>query len=222
MAGRTLGPIRERYGDFDRWFQERPGVPATYQVHALDKGAPVPPVAESDGWVITGSPDSVNDGQSWLPAARKQIAQAVDVGHPILGVCFGHQLLAVSTGGQVGLNPRGWELGPAEVELTQRGVASVLFSGMGRTVPVYESHKEVVSMLPTGAEVLASNEMGLQAFQIGPAAFGVQFHPEFTDGIARMYVEIRSAGRSPLMNSNDQGGEQTRQVLTNFIQFLRR
>jgi len=220
MVGRTLLPIRERHGDFDSWFQERPGVEAGYRVHFLFDGDPLPVPADSDGWIITGSSDSVNDDLPWLPAVKDGIARAVDDGHPVLGVCFGHQLLAVSTGGRVNLNPEGWELGSAMVTLTEAGTASPLFQGMGRRFPVYQTHREVVADLPPGAEILAANSMGLQAFQLNGLAFGVQFHPEFTEDITRMYVRLRSGRDDAVPTSLDTRGENSRQVLTNFIQQL--
>ncbi len=220
MAGRTLPPIRERHGDFDRWFQERPGIKAGYRVHFLFDGEPMPVPAESDGWIITGSSGSVNDDLPWLPAVKDGIARAVEEGHPVLGVCFGHQLLAVSTGGRVGLNPEGWELGLATVTLTKAGAAAPLFQGLGRRFPVYQTHREVVVDLPPGAEILATNDMGLQAFQLDGLVFGVQFHPEFTEEIARMYVQMRSGRADADHASLDARGENSRQVLTNFIQQL--
>ena len=220
MTGRTLPPIQEHYGDFDRWFQERPGVKASYRVHFLFDGDPVPAPVDSDGWIITGSSDSVNDDLPWFPAVKEGIARSVDDGHPVLGVCFGHQLLAVSTGGRVGLNPEGWELGPATVILTEAGAGSPLFQGMVRHIPVYQTHQEMVTDLPPGAQVLATNDMGLQAFRLGSFAFGVQFHPEFKEEVARMYVRLRSGRSNAACPGLDTRGENSRQVLTNFIQHL--
>ncbi|UCH61829.1 MAG: gamma-glutamyl-gamma-aminobutyrate hydrolase family protein [Fidelibacterota bacterium] len=219
MVGRTLPPIREIYGDFDSWFQERSGVRADYQVQLLVDGDPMPVPADSDGWIITGSSNSVNDEIPWLPEVKDGIARAVEDGHPVLGVCFGHQLLAVSNGGRVKPNPVGWELGSATVNLTKAGAASPLFRGMDRRFSVYQTHQDVVTDLPPEAEILAANSMGLQAFQLNGLAFGVQFHPEFTKDITRMYVRLRS-GRDDARSSLDARGESSCQVLTNFIQQL--
>ena len=220
LTGQTLAPIRERFGDFARWFQERAGAPAEYQVHALHKGDALPSTRDSDGWIISGSPDSVNDPLAWLPPAKERIAQAVAAGHPILGVCFGHQLLAAATGGEVGLNTAGWELGAGHVQLTAAGAGSPLFHGLDPRVPVYESHQELVTRLPDGAEVLAANEMGLQSFRLGAHAFGVQFHPEFSAQIARMYVKLRMGDGEAAAAISEHHGDPSHEVLTNFIRFI--
>jgi len=219
MAGRTLPPIRERFGDFDRWFQERPEAPASFRVHRLFDGDPIPTPSGSDAWIITGSSDSVNDDLPWLPAVKDGLARVVNEEHPVLGVCFGHQLLAVATDGRVERNPKGWELGPAIVSFTGAGSGAPLFQGMDTNIPVYQTHQEMVVSLPPGAQVLAANEMGLQAFQLGPRAFGVQFHPEFTAEITHMYIALRS-GRdwSAVSGELEIDGDDSKQVLTNFIQ----
>lgn len=220
MAGRTLAPIREKYGDFDRWFQDQTHAPARYRVRVLFDGAPLPPVSESDGWIITGSPASVNDALPGMRSVRAGIARVVMGGHPVLGVCFGHQLLAASLGGKVAKNPNGRELGLATIALTDVGGRSPIFRGLDARFPVYESHQEVVTRLPADGQVLAENEMGLQAFQLGNGAFGVQFHPEFTIEIARMYVQLRSGNEIPPLTGRRDHPDNARQVLTNFVQHI--
>lgn len=220
MAGNTLPEIRRRFGAFHQWYRERPDRTARYRSIILYKGEPLPDPAESDGWIISGASDSVSDGLPWLPAAKAGIARAVENGHAILGVCFGHQLLAVALGGEVQSNPQGWELGSAFVELTRSGAACAIFSGFEPRFAVYESHQETVVSLPPGAETLASNEMGLQSFSVGARAFGVQFHPEFNLPITRLYVALRGAKGIPASGRPDPRADDSRQVLNNFIKYI--
>ncbi|UCD39119.1 MAG: type 1 glutamine amidotransferase [Fidelibacterota bacterium] len=220
MVGRTLAPIRQRYGDFDQWIQARAETPASYRVHYLFSGDSLPVLDDSDGWIITGSSESVNDQLPWLSPVKESITRAVDRGHPILGVCFGHQLIAVSCGGQVELNPKGWELGPADINLTPAGMESPLFIGFESNVSVYQTHREVVKSLPDEAQVLATNDMGLQAFKLGQHAFGVQFHPEFNGGIMQMYLALRSGQTLNMVPALSDNTNISRRVMTNFIQHI--
>lgn len=220
MAGQTLPAIKERYGDFDSWFQERPGINANFSVYRLFYGQSLPDPSDSDGWIITGSPGSANDDLPWLKKVIDGVGRSVNSGHPVLGVCFGHQLLAVATGGQVGPNPKGWELGSANIVLTDSGIESILFEGLASQIAVFQSHQEVVTNLPPGAQVLAVNEMGLQAFQINRSSFGVQFHPEFTQSIARMYVQLRSEAGISGSTGSEILPNNSHQVLTNYISNL--
>jgi GMP synthase (glutamine-hydrolysing) len=111
-------------------------------------------------------------------------------------VCFGHQLIGAAFGGEVVVNPTGWELTTSEVALTDRGRADPLFDGLPDTLAVNSSHRDVVrpdSLAPqNGAEVLAGNaKTPVQAIAAGPHLRGVQFHPEFTGEIIRAYIHAR-------------------------------
>src|SRR5207248_8736486 len=101
-------------------------------------------------------------------------------GLPVLGVCFGHQLLARAAGGDVVQNPRGREIGTVRVPLTEAGCKDPLFSwASGAEIEVQATHVNAVDHLPCGATVLASNEnTAAQAFRLSETVAGVQFHPE--------------------------------------------
>ena len=222
MTGQTLPAIRAKHGDFDQWFQDRSEGAASFRLHSVYNGMPIPAVGDSDGWIITGASISVNDADPWLRDLKKMVGQAVVHGHPILGVCFGHQLLAVSCGGRVRMNPKGWELGTTEVDLTSAGTASPLFAGIGSPIMVYQTHQETVTDLPPEAKILAENALGIQAFQIGRRAFGVQFHPEFTREIAGMYVELRREKSGTNHELSDGGADASQRIIANFIQLITR
>ncbi len=221
MAGNTLPAIRSRFGEFHQWYQDRTGRPAHYSVVSIFNGGKLPDWAESDGWIISGASASVYHDLPWLPDAKKGLRVAVEAGHAVLGVCFGHQLLAAALGGQVEPNPLGWELGSSTIELTGAGETEGLFSGFSKRFPVFETHRDVVTGLPNGATVLATGEMGLQAFRIGERAYGVQFHPEFDLPIARMYVELRDKEGISASGPLEPKADDTRRVLTNFINYLK-
>ena len=102
---------------------------------------------------------------------------------PVLGICFGHQVLARALGGTVGRNPSGWEVGNVEISLTAAGIACSLLADLGPAPAVLQSHQDAVLSLPPGGILLAENPATpVQAFQAGAGRrqFGVQFHPEFT------------------------------------------
>ena len=104
----------------------------------------------------------------------------------MLGVCFGHQLLARAFGGTVQRHPIGWEVGETTVHLTKEAFESPLFSGLPQQLRVIESHRDAVLTLPPEASLLASNQhTQVQAFSIGSTIFGVQFHPEMNGDLLR-------------------------------------
>jgi GMP synthase (glutamine-hydrolysing) len=118
----------------------------------------------------------------WLLAASHSV--------PVLGVCFGHQLLAHALGGAVERHPRGPEVGTVGVELTGAGRRDPLFAGLDSPLAVQASHEDHVAVAPPGAVILALNEHDpVQAFAHGPRLRGVQFHPEFDLERARALCE---------------------------------
>ena len=108
------------------------------------------------------------------------LLRAGERGTPVLGVCFGHQLLARASGGDVVQNPRGREIGTVRVQLTDAGRKDLLFAWAGDPeIEVQATHVDAVDPLPAAATVLASNEnTAVQAYRLSETVAGVQFHPE--------------------------------------------
>lgn len=137
-----------------------------------------------DGCVVTGSRSSVYWDDQWLPPLKEWLAAAIERAVPVLGVCYGHQLLADVIGGTV--EPIGeYELGYRTVTHTGK---SPLFAGIDEEFLVFISHSDRVVELPSGASVLAENDYGIHAFRYGPH-FGVQFHPEYDQETAIAVTE---------------------------------
>ncbi|MBN9415155.1 hypothetical protein ABS71_18155 [bacterium SCN 62-11] len=139
------------------------------------------PEGDWAGVVITGSAFSTYEELDWIGPCEEFLRQLAARGVPLYGVCFGHQLLAQAFGGKVERCPNGWELGTCRVELTELGRKDPLFESLPGELAVQQSHGDVVTALPDGAEVLATNgHWGVQAFRLGARIWGTQFHPEFT------------------------------------------
>lgn len=192
-TGDTLPPIREAFGDFDRWFLD--GLPESLDRQVVDvTRQPLPgKPGQWDGIVVTGSPAMVSDRAAWSEATAAWLAEAVDVGIPVLGVCYGHQLLAHALGGKVGYHPEGRESGTYGVRLHKSAREDSLFHGLPAEFPAQLTHRQSVLELPAEAVLLASNGFEPhQAFRVGPCAWGVQFHPEFTADIMRSYLKAQS------------------------------
>ena len=173
------------------------------------------------GVVITGSAASSYADLPWVAPAEDYLRRLAAQDVPIFGVCFGHQLLAQAFGGKVEACPRGWELGTSRVQLTAEGLADPLFDGIPPSFEAQQSHADVVSALPEGAVVLASNpHWGVQAFRLGERIWGTQFHPEFTPETMAAAVErVTPLLTQPLPTDPRQGirdTPQARRCLANF------
>ncbi|WP_048075236.1 type 1 glutamine amidotransferase [Haloquadratum walsbyi] len=133
-----------------------------------------------DGIVITGSRSSVYWDRDWIQPLIRYTAAADDRDIPILGVCYGHQVLAVALGGHVESMDE-YELGYRKVTQTQ---SDALFEDIPNTFTVFTSHSDRVTELPSDATTLAENDYGIHAFR-RENAWGVQFHPEYDRETAR-------------------------------------
>lgn len=150
--------------------------------HELDArrpclGDPLPEtLRDHAGAMIFGGPMSANDNDDWISREIDWIGVSLRERKPFLGVCLGAQMLSKHLGGTVGPHPEGQvEIGYYPLQATATGEA---FGPWPQTV--YHWHREGFT-LPGGAEKLAEGAVfENQAFRYGPAAFGIQFHPEVT------------------------------------------
>ncbi len=188
--GDTLQALRAEHGDFEQWIADGFG-PTPLPVVVLDprRGDTLPPPQSLAGAVLTGSHAMVSDREPWSESTAQWLAQGVAQGLPVLGICYGHQLLADAMGGRAGYHPQGLELGTVEVALTDAAADDPLFQGLPARFPANEVHRQSALQLPPGAVRLAGNGFDPnQAFRIGERAWGVQFHPEFDAEAMRAYV----------------------------------
>lgn len=197
-CGAPPPPVAAEHGVFADWFRR---LLASHPVDAtvVDAAAGALPSPESfAGIIMTGSPSSVTEPEPWMEESAEMVREAARAGTPVLGVCFGHQVIAAALGGAVRVNPLGWEIGTGEVELTDDGAADPLFDGLGPRLRVNFSHRDEVdpdTFDPApGFRVLARNaRSAVQAMSAGDAIRGVQFHPEFSGAATRAYLRERYA-----------------------------
>lgn len=160
----------------------------------LDEGEQIPSDLERyDLLVVMGGPMDVWEEQRypWLIQEKAAIRRWVfDLRRPYLGICFGHQLLAASLGGDVSLMSRP-EVGLANVDFTPDGQCDPLLSGMGASLETLQWHGAEITRLPEGSVVLAANAAcPIQAFRWGSHAYGFQYHFEITEKTVHEWVQI--------------------------------
>jgi GMP synthase (glutamine-hydrolysing) len=195
-TGSAFAEARRRFGDFDAWFRRAIGSERfDFETRAVDAGASLPDFEALDGYagiVITGSPAMVSDRLDWSERSAEWLAEVVDTDRlPVLGVCYGHQLLARALGGRVGPNPHGRRMGTCGLEAFRR--SDPLFVDFGPEPKVHVTHLEAVLEPPAHAEPIARAAADpFHALRFGARCWGVQFHPEFDAAIMRCYVTARA------------------------------
>ncbi len=150
---------------------------------------PLPPLEEVSGVVMSGAAAMVADPLPWIDRTAEYLRAAVATGVPTLGLCFGHQLLARTFGGHVAPLANGPEYGTVTIERTAESAGDAMLGHAPVRFLAQAAHHQTVVVPPPGAVVLARNGNGVQALRYAEAAWGVQFHPEFDDGLNRLIIE---------------------------------
>lgn len=220
--------VAARHGDFDAWFL-RALEPLGLECRVVNVAAEAPPEARGAvGILLTGSLASAYADEPWILRLSDWVRAAAPLGVPMLGVCFGHQLLARALGGRARRNPAGREVGTPAVRLTPKGAEDWLFEGVPERFPAQLTHDDDVEVLPPGAVRLAFNDhTPVQAFGLGDHLRGVQFHPEIDAAIMEAIVGYKAGagilpgGPSP-KHSPIRPSPEAARVLSNFAERVKR
>ncbi len=190
-TGDAFPEVVRDYGDFETLFIAAVGDIPDLQVSVFDgRRKALPELNGIDGLTITGSHAMVSDGEPWSEALMPWLRDARQRDIAMLGVCYGHQLMAAAFGGEAGYHPAGRETGTHEVRLTDAGLADPLLGTLPPVFPAQLTHAQSVLEPPPDAILLASNYHDrFQALRYGPRQWSVQFHPEFTPAVMRAYLE---------------------------------
>lgn len=155
-------------------------------------GDPLPESTAYDALLVLGGPmGALDDEQApWLPVVRDRVRDAVRLATPTLGVCLGHQLVAVALGGTIARNPAGQQLGLLEVGWTDAAADDDLLGPLATPRRGVQWNDDVVTALPDRATLLAATPAGeVQAARFAPGVWGVQLHPEVDAAVLRPWAE---------------------------------
>lgn len=205
QAGTPPEDIRSITGDLPQWFLAAMGMPAdSVKVVRVFEDQPLPKPGAYPAAVITSSWSMVTDRLAWSEATAAWIRESVALGTPILGVCYGHQLMAHALGGKVDYLPSRREMGCLDIERLPAGSSDPWLAGIPTRFKAHLTHMQTVVSLPNGAQALASSAQDPhQIVRYSPTAVSVQFHPEFTSAIQTACINaragvLRSEGRDPV------------------------
>lgn len=204
-AGETFETLARELGDFDEWIMRGIGsCPLPVTVVDPRTRDNLPGIADVAGAIITGSHSMVTDQAPWSENLAAWLRSAVSHTVPVLGICYGHQLLAHALGGEVAYHPDGIELGTVGVQLTDAAGRDPLFQDLPPAFAAQVVHRQTVRSLPPGAVLLGGNAFEPhQAFRVGENAWGVQFHPEFSAAAMAGYInELANHAESQASASN--------------------
>jgi GMP synthase-like glutamine amidotransferase len=142
---------------------------------------------ECDAYLLTGSPQGVYDPDPWIPQLADFLQQSYAAGQKLVGICFGHQMLAHTLGGHTEKSEKGWGMGLRSFEIH---TAPQWMNPLLPTGQLYFCHQDQVIRLPAQAEHVAGNAFCPNViFTIGTQVLGIQGHPEFSDAYMALLIE---------------------------------
>lgn len=152
--------------------------------------------------LLTGSRADAFSNEPWVVSLRERVSALLAHNKTVIGVCFGHQLVAHCLGAQVARAPQGWGLGrttytwhePALLDPKGQTSQHTPAGESGESVSLLASHQDQVLELPAGARLLASNaHCPIAAYAIGQQVLCIQPHPEFEPEYSAFLLEKRRA-----------------------------
>lgn len=197
-TGEPPEPLKTQFGDYPIMFRRllEPIAPGfSFSAAAVHRGAPMPALNDFDGLLITGSPAGVYEGHDWIAPAEDLVRRSVETAKPVVGICFGHQLMAQAFGGRVEKSDKGWAVGVHKYDV---GVPAGWMTPASSRIACTVSHQDQVVEPPQGARVLAGSAFcpyAVLEYGQGPA-ISFQPHPEFGHDYAEALMRLRR-GRIP-------------------------
>ncbi|MGY4285258.1 GMP synthase-like glutamine amidotransferase [Bradyrhizobium sp. LM2.7] len=195
-TGRVPSTYRERHGSFPDMFErmvraEDPA--ATLDIVSIPNGDALPDPCGLEAILITGAAAGVYDGLDWIEPLEEFVRKAYANKTPMVGVCFGHQLIAQALGGTVRQSEKGWGIGRHVYRvLPDNGVVD------GEQLAIAASHQDQVIEAPKDALTILSSDFTPHAglLYANGATLTVQPHPEFDVEFAEVCCELRD-GKAP-------------------------
>ena len=217
----VLDVFQPEFGDYPDMFGDLLQHPQLeLAVVDVREGPPLPGVG--DAYVITGSRHSVYDPLPWIAQLADFLRLEIEAGRKVVGICFGHQLLAHFFGGEVRPAAIGWEVGVKETEVCTQ---AEWMQPPAARINLLSSHKDQVTRLPVGGQLSASSpNCPVAGFTMGDNVIAFQGHPEFRKPYSAALIDYRrallgdavfTAGLASLVKTTD---EQTvRQWILSFL-----
>ena len=186
QTGRSIDEAIEEHGDYDEMCKALMlRGPTEADTFPVLEGVFPSSLEPYDVFIITGSKHGVYEDHDWLAPLESMIRDIFAANKKLIGICFGHQIIAKALGGEVAKSDRGFGVGVMDYQITDgRGVKN--------PIALYAWHQDQILTPPPNAETIASSDFCKYAgLRYGDCALTFQPHPEFTSDYVRLLAEAR-------------------------------
>ena len=186
-CGRFSDEMHSRFGTYANLYAKMLGSDVfDYRSFQVNDGEQ-PTIDDADAWLISGSRHGAYEDHDWIPPLEEHLRKAYAARQPIIGVCFGHQILAKAMGGRVEKYEGGWEIGQVDYKLE-----GPFKDAVKDDATLLAFHQDQVVELPDNATVVGrTNHCEYAAIQYGNHALSIQPHPEFDDSLVSYLLDER-------------------------------
>ena len=196
QCGLVHEALAPEFGEYDRVFADwlKAHDPSlTFRGWVVEHGELPEHPGEMDGYILSGSKHGVYEGHDWLPPLKAFIRAAAAANVPMVGVCFGHQVIAEALGGRAVKSDKEWGLGRHEYETV---ALPEWMKGAPNRIAIHAVHQDQVVEVPEDATVVARSAFCENAALVygnadAPYALTIQPHPEFSDKFLSDLVTVR-------------------------------
>ncbi|SFC49078.1 type 1 glutamine amidotransferase [Tropicimonas isoalkanivorans] len=187
QTGHAPDELQPEHGDYNDMFERLlDGHGFTFRTWRVVDGDLPEAVTQADGWLITGSRFGAYEDHPWIPPLEAFIRAVHADGRPMVGICFGHQIIAKALGGKVEKFEGGWSVGRQTYTIE------------GQDMALNAWHQDQVTEPPAGATTVGSSDFCRHAaLAYGDSIFTVQPHPEFDSAMIEGLIEARGRAVPP-------------------------
>jgi len=187
QTGHSPDNMKDSLGDYGEMFTTLlGGHDFDFQIWSVVDGDFPDSAVDAEGWLITGSKFGAYEDHDWIPPLEDLIRAIRETGRPLVGICFGHQIIAQALGGRVEKFTGGWSVGRTDYTVN------------GQSMALNAWHQDQVTALPEGAQVVGSSDFCANAALLyDDQIWTIQPHPEFGSDFIDGLIRTRGKGVVP-------------------------